>query len=228
VVVGARTCPDRAGQPGGVVVADGGAGASSAPVTNPASGGVRLSRRACTVASIIRVGVNRGGTAAYVANEGSANLSVISTRTNRVVRALLAGRDPVAVAVAPGGDSAYVANEVNASVSVVSTRTGTIAATVPTGQGPFGVTLAPSGQSAYAAILGPGNVSAISTRTHRIWGTVNVGPPQTDPFNIAVTSSAVYVTNQGAGTVAVIDPKALKVVATITVGNGPYGVAVDS
>jgi YVTN family beta-propeller protein len=99
---------------------------------------------------------------------------------------------------------------------------------VPTGQGPFGVTLAPGGQSAYAAILGPGNVSAISTRTHRIGGTVNVGPPQTDPFNIAVTSSAVYVTNHGAGTGAVIDPKALKVVATITVGNSPYGVAVDS
>src|SRR5215469_11510224 len=46
----------------------------------------------------------------------------------------------------------------------------------------------------YRGCLGPGNVSAISTRTHRIWGTVNVGPPQTDPFNIAVTSSAVYVT----------------------------------
>jgi len=116
---------------------------------------------------------------------------------------------------------------VNARVSVVSARTGTITATVPTGQGPFGVTLAPSGQSAYAAILGPGDVSAISTQTHRISGTVNVGPPQTDPFNIAVTSSAVYVTDQGAGTLTVIDPKALKVAATITVGNSPYGVAVE-
>jgi YVTN family beta-propeller protein len=54
-----------------------------------------------------------------------------------------------------------------------------------------------------------------------------VGPPQTDPFNIAVTSSAVYVTDQGAGTLTVIDAKALKVAATITVGDSPYGVAVD-
>jgi YVTN family beta-propeller protein len=43
---------------------------------------------------------------------------------------------------------------------------------------------------------------------------------------MAVTSSAVYVTEQGAGTLTVIDPKTLKVVATVTVGNSPYGVAV--
>jgi YVTN family beta-propeller protein len=53
------------------------------------------------------------------------------------------------------------------------------------------------------------------------------GSPQTDPFNIAVTSSAVYVTDQGADTLTVINPKALTVAATVTVGNRPYGVAVD-
>jgi YVTN family beta-propeller protein len=204
-------------------VADGGSNSVSVLDT-------RTNRVTATIhvgTSPVSVAVTRDGTTAYVANEGSASLSVISTRTDRVVRALPAGQYPVAVAVAPGGDSAYVANEVNARVSVVSVRTGTITATVPTGQGPFGVTLAPSGQSAYAAILGPGDVSAISTQTHRIWGTVNVGPPQTDPFNVAVTSGAVYVTDQGAGTVTVIDPKALKVAATITVGDSPYGVAVD-
>ena len=42
-----------------------------------------------------------------------------------------------------------------------------------------------------------------------------------------VTSGAVYVTNQGAGTLTVIDPKTLKIVATVTLGNSPYGVAVS-
>jgi YVTN family beta-propeller protein len=37
----------------------------------------------------------------------------------------------------------------------------------------------------------------------------------------------VYVTNQGAGTLAVINPKTLKVVATTTVGTSPFGVAVS-
>ncbi len=137
-----------------------------------------------------------------------------------------AGRTPVGVAVTPDGRTAYVANEVTASVSVVATHAGTITATVPVGEGSFDVALGPDGRTAYVAVLGPGDVSAISTRTHRISGIVNVGPPQTDPFNIAVTSSAVYVTNQGAGTLAVIDPNSLKVAATVTVGNSPYGVAV--
>ena len=65
-------------------------------------------------------------------------------------------------------------------------------------------------------MLGPGNVSAISTQTNRISGTINVGPPGTDPFNIAATSSAIYVTDQGASTLTVINPSALKVTATVT------------
>jgi YVTN family beta-propeller protein len=68
----------------------------------------------------------------------------------------------------------------------------------------------------------------IDTRRHRVSATVSVGPPGTDPFNVAAASSAVYVTEQGAGTLTVIDPKTLKVVATVTVGNSPYGVAVGS
>jgi YVTN family beta-propeller protein len=106
-----------------------------------------------------------------------------------------------------------------------------VTATVPTGEGPFGVAIGPDGRSAYVAVLGPGNVSAIDTTSHHISATVNIGPPQTDPFNVAATPNALYVTNQGADTVAVLDPKTLKITATINVGtspygNGPYGVAV--
>jgi YVTN family beta-propeller protein len=150
-----------------------------------------------------------------------------STRTDKVVRTLPAGRYPVAVAAGPGGGPVYVANEVDATVSVVSAGAGTITATVPTGQDPFGVALAPGGQWVYAAILGPGDVSVISTSTGRVSAAVHVGPPGTDPFSIAVTPSAVYVTDQGADTVTIISPATLKVTATINVGNSPYGVAAD-
>jgi YVTN family beta-propeller protein len=75
-------------------------------------------------------------------------------------------------------------------------------------------------------VLGPGNVLAIDTQTNHIAGTVNVGPPGTDPFDIALTPTAVYVVSQAAGTVSVMDPSSLKITATITVGDSPYGVAV--
>ena len=162
----------------------------------------------------------------YVANEGSASVSVINTRTNRVVRDLPAGEYPVAVAVTPDGGSVYVANEANATVSVISTRTGKDHRDHPDRRRPVRRDSRADGQRAYVAVLGPGNVSAINTQTNDIAGTVNVGPPATDPFDIAVTPTAVYVASQAAGTVTVMDPSSLKITATITVGNSPYGVAV--
>src|SRR5260370_408766 len=170
----------------------------------------------------------------YVTNQLDDTLSVVNTqtnqgidtRTNRVVRDLPAGNYPVAVAVTPDGGSVYVANEENASVSVISARTGKITATIPTGEGPFDVAIAPNGQPASVAVLGPGNVSAINTQTNRISGNVNVGPEGTDPFDIAVTPTAIYVASQAAGTLSVIDPNSLKITATVTLGDRPYGVAV--
>jgi YVTN family beta-propeller protein len=38
--------------------------------------------------------------------------------------------------------------------------------------------------------------------------------------------SAVYVADQGASTLSVIDPSSLKVTATVATGNSPYGIAV--
>jgi YVTN family beta-propeller protein len=75
-------------------------------------------------------------------------------------------------------------------------------------------------------VLGTGNVSVIDTHSHHVSATVSVGPPGTDPFNIAVTPSAVYVTDTAADTLTVLEPKTLKVVATVAVGNSPQGVAV--
>ncbi|MCW2859590.1 MAG: beta-propeller repeat protein [Actinoallomurus sp.] len=109
----------------------------------------------------------------------------------------------------------------------MGTRADTITANVPVGEGAFDVALSPDGRSAYAAVLGPGNVSVIDTRSHRVSRTVSVGPPGTDPFNVAATSRAIYVTEQGAGTLTVINPKTLKIVVTVTVGTSPDGVAAS-
>jgi YVTN family beta-propeller protein len=162
----------------------------------------------------------------YDYDTGSDSVSVIDTRTHRAVRTLPTGRFPVGVAVTPDGKSVYVANEVAATVSIIATGTGKVTGSVPVGAGPFAVTLGPDGRRLYVTVLGPGNIAVIDTGSHRVSGSVNVGPPGTDPFNIAVTPAAVYVTDQGGGTFSVINPKTLKVVKTLTLGNSPYGVAV--
>jgi YVTN family beta-propeller protein len=43
---------------------------------------------------------------------------------------------------------------------------------------------------------------------------------------VQATGKAIYVANQGANTLSVIDPNTRRVVATVTTGNTPYGIAV--
>ena len=43
---------------------------------------------------------------------------------------------------------------------------------------------------------------------------------------VRATGDAVYVANQGANTLSVIDPSTFKATATIATGNSPYGIAV--
>ncbi|WP_392676525.1 YncE family protein [Streptomyces sp. LN785] len=67
----------------------------------------------------------------------------------------------------------------------------------------------------------------IDIPSNRVSATISLGPSGTDPFNLEVANEAIYFTNQGAGTLAVIDPKSHQVVKTVTLGDSPYGVAVS-
>lgn len=94
------------------------------------------------------------------------------------------------------------------------------------GTGPFNVATSPNDDSVYVADPGPGKLVVINTRTRQVSSTVTLGPYGTDPFNTIATRHAIYVTNQGANTLAVIDPHTLNVVTTgVKTGNSPYDVA---
>jgi YVTN family beta-propeller protein len=109
---------------------------------------------------------------------------------------------------------------------VINTRSGAIEATLPSGIGPFSVATSPNDNSVYVADLGPGKLVVINTRGRQVSSTVTLGSYGTDPFTAAATRHAIYVTNQGANTLSVIDPRTLHVVTTVRTGNSPYGVAV--
>ena len=80
---------------------------------------------------------------AYVANNGSADISVIDTASNTVVATVPMGEEPIDVAVTPDGARAYVTNFGGTTVSVINTATNTVVATVPVGAGPTGVAITP-------------------------------------------------------------------------------------
>jgi len=190
-----------------------------------------LDTRAGRVVASARVGtqplsvvVAPDGKTVYSANSGSGDVSVIDARTNRVVRAIPTGRFPSGVAITRDGKSLYVTNELS-GVTVVNAGDGTVQARLRQ-PSPFSVAISPGGDRAYVTGLGPGRITAIDTGTHRISGTGSVGPAGTDPFTVRAAREALYVTNQGANTLSVIDPSTLKATATVATGNSPYGIAV--
>jgi len=70
---------------------------------------------------------------AYVANNGSNNVSVINTATNTVAATVPVGSLPGGIAVTPDGYFVYVSNFGSNSVSVINTTTNAVVATVDVG-----------------------------------------------------------------------------------------------
>jgi len=79
----------------------------------------------------------------YVANRLAGTISVIDTRTMRVVHTWNVGGSPDMLQVSADGRQLWVSNRFDASVSVINTRTGKVLHVIPVGVRPHGLTLFP-------------------------------------------------------------------------------------
>ena len=163
------------------------------------------------------------GKTVYSANIGSGDVSVIDARTNRVIRAIPTGRFPSGLAVTPDGASVYVTKELS-GVTVINAANGTVAARLRE-PSPFSVAISPNGTRAYVTGLGPGSVTAIHPRTHRSPSPYRRAVRHR-PFTVRATGGAVYVANQGANALPIIDQSTFRTTATIGTGTSPYGIAI--
>jgi YVTN family beta-propeller protein len=182
------------------------------------------------------VAVSPDGTRAYVTNNGTNSVSVINTATNVVTGTFGVGTAPSGIAFAPSGARVYVANNGANSVSVIETTGNTVIATVAVGTKPSGVVVTPDGTRVYVTNNTANTVSVIETTGNTVIATIAVG---TNPTGVAVTpdGALVYVANNNASAkctvtgcpqhpVSVISTATNTVVATISVGYKPDGMAV--
>jgi len=186
------------------------------------------------------VAVSPGGAYVYVSNSESGTLSVIevaeiNTPDEPVVAGVGVGNDPRGVAVSPDGAYVYVANYQSDTVSVISTQSYTVSAEMTVDNGPFGIAVDPEdGDRVYVA-QNAGNSLMIMTQDGNDTVSVTVG---NQPLGVAVDPDGdfVYVANYGDGTLSVIAIEedeeddeeyfTATLVETVSVGSGPYGVAV--
>jgi YVTN family beta-propeller protein len=191
----------------------------------------------------------------FVASSGEtvspSDVSVISDTTNTVVDTINVNQTSVVdgeilqtalegIAYDPAKSELFVANYGLDSVIVIADTNNSVVATVPVGSYPSDVAYDPARGEVFVANSNSNFTSIISDATNKVIANVTVGE---DPVGVAYDPSKgqLFVTNvegtsyvEGTyngtsdGTVSVISDATNKVVANVTVGLSPGGIAYDS
>ena len=138
----------------------------------------------------------------YTADGSSNRVSVLDTRTKRVVASVRVGTQPLSVAVAPDGKKIYAANSGSGDVSVIDALANRVVRAIPAGRFPSGVAVTPDGASLYVTNELSG-VTVISADN----GTVQARLREPSPFSVTISPDGdrADVTSLGPGKVTAID-----------------------
>jgi YVTN family beta-propeller protein len=156
----------------------------------------------------------------FVANGGSDSVTVVNTRTKRVVKTIAVGDDPVGAWQGSNG-FAYVDNEAGETISVIDRRRLSVRFTYDLGFMPGMAQLGPDGHL-WVTDADNGRVVLYSpTRDRRLHET----PTGNGAHGIAFSADGrtAYITNQLANTVSAIDIRTRTLKKTINVGSKPNG-----
>ncbi|MEO8673255.1 MAG: Ig-like domain repeat protein [Tahibacter sp.] len=169
------------------------------------------------------VAVSPDGTRAYVALSGNDTVAVIDTASFSVIGTIAVGSSPRGLTVTPNGAKVYVSNQSGWSVSVIDAATNTVVSTLPAGGVPTGVAVSPDGTRVYAATQFGNGLTIINTATDTLLPAVPMGQAR----GVAVAPNGrVYVTHDDQ--VSVLDPLTQTIIATLDVGDTPYGISIST
>jgi YVTN family beta-propeller protein len=152
---------------------------------------------------------------AYVVNQHSNNVSVLSTASNTVVNTVTVGNNPQGIAATPNGSLVYVTNSNDNTVSVIGTASSTVVATVPVGMYPTGVAVTPNGAFVYVTNQHDNTFSVISTASNTVTATVALPATDSTPAAVAFAPNGTYAYIANAQTISVISTASNTVTATV-------------
>jgi len=181
------------------------------------------------------VAVNPAGTAVYVANSDSNEVTVIDTATHATTT-IPVGDNPVGIAVHPNGRRIYVANcdETVDTVWVIDRATSAIIDKIPCGAGSIGFAVHPDGSVVYVSNVMGGTVAVLDTKTHQVVDTIELAPTADDagwgsfpvPMVFHPDGTHLYVANRLGSTLWVINTATHEHIARSFV-NDHCGIAIN-
>ena len=175
--------------------------------------------------SPIRLAMTPDGRKAYVSNGGDFTLSVIDTTNQVVTSTITVGRSPQELAVTPDGGRLFVVHKASGDISVVDTSTDTVITDVAIGgNGSRDVEVSSDGRFAYVANSTASMVNVIDTSTYAVSNITTPAGPRRLLFTPA--GDRLFVADYDSGFVSVIDTATRTLIANISVGIKPRGMAI--
>jgi YVTN family beta-propeller protein len=134
------------------------------------------------------------------------------------------GTDPYELAFDPVNGLMYSSDHASNLVYLFNSAS-TVVGTIRVGTSPSGIVYDPANNEMLVANSGTNNVTFINAKSNAVIGSVTVGK---SPQGLAYEfyNFDVYVANEGSNSLSVINPHN-KVVATISTGSEPFGVAFN-
>lgn len=204
------------------------------PADRSADGIGVVDLHALAPARIIKAGVDPkqfalspDGSLLYVANAGSATLSLVRASDGAIARVIPMGDEPEGVGISPGGREVVATCEAFGDVFVLDAEGIPLARLVVPGR-PRSVAFTPDGARAFIPSETHGTLTVVDMR-RREADTTFALPPGSRPMGTEINrdGSRLYVTNGGGGTVSVLDVSTLRVRANIKVGARPWGAGLS-
>src|SRR5208337_114074 len=106
--------------------------------------------------------VSADGKRAYVANSGSANVSVIDLEKRTVIANIAVGAAPGLARVSPDDSTVVVSNRGDNTVSLIDTKLLRVRATLPVCLQPEDIAILPDSSKAFVACSGSSQVASIA------------------------------------------------------------------
>jgi YVTN family beta-propeller protein len=163
----------------------------------------------------------------WVANIGENTISIIDTATFRIVGTIPVPKGPTGLAFSHDGRFAFVSAQGDKTVAVIDTSTHQVVKTIPVGANPHFLVVSRDGH-VWGVNTGQNDVYVLDPESHEKVGTFVVGDkPQQIAFAYKGTAGPLaYVTVGSQNKVVGLggDPKELKIVDEIAVGEGPNGI----
>ena len=203
--------------------------------TNLASGRVSVidTVRKETIASIYTgerchvVALTNDDSQLWVANIGENTISIVDTVNFRILGTIPVGKGPTGLTFSHDGRYAFVSSQGEKTVGVIDTTTHQIIKAIPVGANPHFLVVSRDGH-VWGVNTGENDIYVLDPENHEKVGTFTVGDkPQQIAFAYKGTQGPLaYVTVGSQNKVVALagDPKNLKVVDEISVGEGPNGI----